>query len=222
MRGAVLLGLLGFLALALSGCGPGPGALTAGFFGSGTEQGSGSSSGLFGGLGGLGGTPAEDNPTRTAKVDKAPPGTFERPEKGALAGRNYAHTTLNPEKARDLVNQYRRSKGLKPLTLRAELSGAAKEHSRDLARFDRISHYGSDGSTPWDRVVRAGYKPRLAAENVGTGQASFEEVLAGWEKSPSHNKNLLTRDAEHMGVALVQDPNTGFKTFWTLVIASPM
>jgi len=63
---------------------------------------------------------------------------------------------------------------------------------------------------------------RLAAENVGTGQISFKEVLRGWEESPGHNKNLLLSDATHMGIALVQDPKTEFKSFWTLVIAAPM
>ena len=141
---------------------------------------------------------------------------------GALADRDYSKTALNPELARDLINQYRRDKGLKPLKLNAELTNAAKAHARDLARWDRISHYGSDGSNPWDRVKRAGYKARLAAENVGTGQVSFQEVMRGWKDSPGHNKNLLLSDAEHMGIALVQDNKTEFKSFWTLVIGSSM
>ena len=106
--------------------------------------------------------------------------------------------------------------------LNAALTEAAKLHSRDLAKWDRISHYGSDGSNPWDRVKRVGYKAKVAAENVGTGQASVEEVLKGWEASPGHNKNLLLRDAEHMGIALVQDPRTEFKTFWTLLVGASL
>jgi uncharacterized protein YkwD len=70
-------------------------------------------------------------------------------------------------------------------------------------------------------VKRAGYKAKLAAENVGTGQVTIQEVIKGWKASPGHNKNLLLADAEHMGIALVRDPKTEFKTFWTLVIASP-
>jgi len=70
-------------------------------------------------------------------------------------------------------------------------------------------------------VKRAGYNARVAAENVGTGQASFDEVMQGWKASPSHNKNLLMAEAKHMGIALVHDPNTEFKTFWTLVLAAP-
>jgi uncharacterized protein YkwD len=154
--------------------------------------------------------------------DQAPSGSYEKAPAGALADRDYTHTALDPEKARDIINQYRKDKGLKPLKLNAELTEAAKAHSRDLAKWDRISHYGSDGSNPWDRVKRTGYKPKLAAENVGTGQVSFDEVLVGWKESEGHNKNLLIADAREMGLALVQDPKTEFKSFWTLVIGSSM
>jgi uncharacterized protein YkwD len=166
---------------------------------------------------------AEPAPVQLAKLDdKAPSGSFERAPAGALADRDYSQTALDPEKARDLINQYRRDKGLKPLKLNAELTAAAKFHSRDLSKWDRISHYGSDGSNPWDRVKRTGYRARLAAENVGTGQIDFQEVLRGWKESQGHNKNLLLPDATHMGIALVQDPKTEFKSFWTLVIGAPM
>jgi len=178
----------------------------------------------------LGGEPATSRPgaqdaapQKFAKLDdKAPTGSFERAPAGALADRDYSHTALDAERARDLVNQYRRDKGLKPLQLNAELTAAAKNHSRDLAQWDRISHYGSDGSNPWDRVKRTGYHARLAAENVGTGQVDFQEVLRGWKESAGHNKNLLLPDATHMGIALVQDPKTEFKSFWTLVIGASM
>jgi uncharacterized protein YkwD len=154
--------------------------------------------------------------------DKAPKGTFEKAPSGSLSDRDYSTTALDPSFARDIINQYRTENGLKPLKLNAELTAAAKMHSRDLSKWDRISHYGSDGSNPWDRVKRSGYKARLAAENVGTGQIDFKEVMKGWKESPGHNKNLLLSDAEHMGIALVQDPKTEFKSFWTLVIGTAM
>jgi uncharacterized protein YkwD len=153
--------------------------------------------------------------------DKAPKGSFEKAASGALADRDYSGTRLDAEKARELINSYRKQKGLRPLRLQPALTEAARMHSRDLAKWDRISHFGSDGSNPWDRVKIAGYNAKLAAENVGTGQASIEEVVKGWQASPGHNKNLLLTEAEHMGIALIQDPKTEFKTFWTLVIGSP-
>jgi uncharacterized protein YkwD len=154
--------------------------------------------------------------------DKIPKGSFEKAPVGALSDRDYTRTHLDVDKARDLINAYRKEHGLKPLKLNVALTEAAKSHSRDLAKWDRISHYGSDGSNPWDRVKRTGYNARLAAENVGTGQVTLEEVFKGWRESPGHNKNLLLAGAEHMGIALVQDPKTEFKTFWTLVVGSPM
>ncbi|MGH6815979.1 MAG: CAP domain-containing protein [Hyphomicrobiaceae bacterium] len=153
--------------------------------------------------------------------DKAPRGSYEKAP-GGLADRDYQTTRLDVDRAREFINAYRKKKGLRPLTLNAELTAAAKNHSKDLARWDRISHFGSDGSSPWDRVKRTGYNPRLAAENVGTGQASIEEVLKSWQQSAGHNKNLLMADAVHMGIALVHDGKTEFKTFWTLVVGTPM
>ena len=171
----------------------------------------------------LGGEPGATRNIQLAKLDdKAPPGTYERAEPGILSDRDYSHTRLSAEMARDVINAYRKEHGLKALKLNAELTEAAKNHSRDLAKWDRISHYGSDGSNPWDRVKRTGYKARLAAENVGTGQIDFNEVMKGWKESPGHNKNLLLPDAEQMGIALVQDPKTEFKSFWTLVLGSSM
>jgi len=172
-------------------------------------------------------TPKKPN-TRVAALDdrsqnaRAEQGRFGKAPKGALADRDYSKTNLDPAAALRMVNRYRQSAGLRAVKLDPALTRAAKMHSRDLARWDRISHYGSDGSNPWDRVKRAGFKARLAAENVGTGQKDLSEVFAGWKQSPGHNKNLLLGDATHMGIALVDDPKTEFKTFWTLVLGTPL
>ena len=209
------------VSLLLAGCGMASSTLSAGFADSGQPTSSISSRPSL--RGNAGSVSAASVDQRQAKLDdRAPKGTFEKAPAGALADRNYGNTSLDPEKARELINAYRKSNGLKPLKLDATLSEAAKAHSRDLAKWDRISHYGSDGSNPWDRVKRAGYPAKLAAENVGTGQVTFEEVIKGWQASPGHNRNLLLADAEHMGIALVREPRTEFKTFWTLVVGSPL
>jgi len=211
------IGVLGLACVSLAGCALNSSAISSGFADNPTSTASISRS-HSGGPGN-----ALSGGTKVASLnDKAPAGTYEKAPSGSLADRDYTSTQLNVEKARDIINQYRRDNGLKPLVLNADLTAAAKAHSRDLAKWDRISHYGSDGSNPWDRVKRTGYKPRLAAENVGTGQVTFEEVMKGWKNSPGHNKNLLLGDAKQMGLALVYEPKTEFKSFWTLVIGSSM
>lgn len=127
---------------------------------------------------------------------------------------------FDPAAAQQAINVYRAQKGLKPVTLNPKLSDAARGHSEDMAKSDRISHFGSDGSDAWDRVQRTGYPARLAAENVATGQRSLNEVLTGWQQSSKHNANLLLSDAEEIGIAMVYKPNTQFKTFWTLVLGA--
>ena len=217
------------LALAVTGCSQGGQSPSLAL----TDGGGGSTSVLAGSRGrqsALGGEPAGEAKSRSqvkdgrlaSLADRAPRGSYDTAPRGALADRDFSNTLLNTEAARDQINGYRKGKGLKPLQLNAALTAAAKAHSRDLAKWDRISHFGSDGSNPWDRVKRSGYNAKLAAENVGTGQVSFEEVLKGWKDSPGHNKNLLLGDAEHMGIALVHEPKSEFKTFWTLVVGSSL
>jgi uncharacterized protein YkwD len=219
------------LTLTLAGCSLGSQSISSGFTDNPASTASVSRKKTYNGVG-LGGDPgaarssdssAVAGSTQVARLhDQAPRGSFEKAPTGALSDRDYSRTALDHEKARDIINQYRKDNGLKPLKLNSELAVAAKAHSRDLAKWDRISHYGSDGSNPWDRVKRAGYKAKLTAENVGTGQITFDEVMKGWKESPGHNKNLLLADAEHMGIALVQDPKTEFKSFWTLVLGTSM
>ena len=211
------------LAVTLAGCSLDSSSVSSGFADSSTSSIASKRSNPSGAFGGDASAVQSSGGSRVAALnDKAPAGAYEKAPKGALADRDYSTTSLDPDKARDIINQYRRDKGLKPLKLNADLTEAAKAHSRDLAKWDRISHYGSDGSNPWDRVKRTGFKARLAAENVGTGQVDFGEVFKGWQESPGHNKNLLLSDAQEMGLALVQDPRTEFKSFWTLVLGSSM
>ncbi|MCP4932850.1 MAG: CAP domain-containing protein [bacterium] len=158
---------------------------------------------------------------RSARLsDKVPRGKFSKAPKNAFKNRDYSKTRLNPDTARKMINTYRASKGLKPLKINTKLVEAAKMHAKDLATHDRISHYGSDGSDPLVRVQRTGYPVHLAAENVGTGQVSLAEVFNGWQKSPGHNENLLLKNAKEMGIALIIDPDTEYKTFWTLVLGT--
>lgn len=226
------------LAVAVTACSQGSGTLSTGFNDSPRETASLAAETRRARQGALGGEPAvagaerrtsaqagssTNNGPRLASLDdRAPKGSFDKAPKGSLADRDFSGTRLDPEVARTAINAYRKEHGLKPLQINAHLTDAAKAHARDLAKWDRISHFGSDGSSPWDRVKRTSYNARLAAENVGTGQVTFDEVMKGWKDSPGHNKNLLLADAEQMGIALVHEPKTEFKTFWTLVIGAPL
>lgn len=157
---------------------------------------------------------------KVKKVKKKWAGQYDTVPKNAFDHLDYSQTKLDKGKALHLLNNYRRQNGLRIVTLDARLNKAALRHAKDLAKHDRISHHGSDGSEPDKRISDAGYKWSFSAENVATGQNSFEETLQGWKESPGHNANLLAKDAAHVGFALVVNRKTGYKTFWVMTIAS--
>ncbi len=128
---------------------------------------------------------------------------------------------MNPNDALRLVNEYRSSKGLHPLSLDDHATAAAEVLAKDMAKHDHMSHVGPNGSDVGKRLTSAGYPYRLAAENVGVGQKSLSEMIEGWKKSPPHSRNMLLAEAKHMGIAYEYKPDTKYKTFWTLVVAAP-
>ncbi len=131
-------------------------------------------------------------------------------------------TPLNMNIALADLNAYRRQFSLGPVILNDKLSAASKAHANDLARHGNISHSGSDGSGHGERVQRQGYEFSIAAENVATGQKSWETVFKAWQDSPGHNENLLRPDVTDFGIALVYEPKTMYQTYWAMVVAAPL
>ncbi|MFF8477049.1 CAP domain-containing protein [Streptomyces sp. NPDC015414] len=110
----------------------------------------------------------------------------------------------------ELVNAERGKVGCSPLTLNATLTKAAQEHSADMAAHQNMSHTGSDGSSPGDRITGAGYSWSSYGENVAYGYSTAEEVMAGWMASPGHRANILNCAFKEIGVGLAQPDS-----YWT-------
>lgn len=138
-------------------------------------------------------TPAAPKPTATPSTPKATP-------------------TASSATARvvQLVNAERAKVGCHPLTVNAELTKAAQAHSADMAAHQNMSHTGSDGSSPGDRITRAGYSWSAYGENVAYGYATPEQVMTGWMNSPGHRANILNCSYKEIGVGLAQPGS-----YWT-------
>jgi hypothetical protein len=118
----------------------------------------------------------------------------------------------DPVKMLCLVNKERTRSGLKPLGMSQQLQNAAQKHSNDQARMRSMTHSGSDGSSPGDRVERAGYNWRSVAENVAYGYGDEEECMRQWMNSSGHRKNILGRDYTHFGSAVGYAGSTPYYT----------
>lgn len=110
----------------------------------------------------------------------------------------------------ELVNAERSKAGCSPVTVNAALTKAAQAHSEDMAAHRNMSHTGSDGSSPDDRITSAGYNWRTYGENVAYGYDTPEKVMAGWMSSPGHRENILNCEFKEIGVGLAQPDS-----YWT-------
>ena len=84
------------------------------------------------------------------------------------------------------VNQIRAQRGLSKLTYNPLLRDAARAHSEDMSQNNYFSHTCSDGSTPGQRVLAAGYSWSVVGENIAAGQNNATEIVAQWSASPAH------------------------------------
>ncbi len=137
--------------------------------------------------------------------------TFVSPE--------YAAKPVQPldlEAALAQINAYRTKNGRKPVVLDERLSRAAAAQSKAQAGRSRIGHDGSDGSKPMQRAARAGYRAKIASENVASGQKSFSDAMYYWKKSSGHRRNLLRLNVTAVGVAMAKTEDE--RAYWTLVL----
>jgi len=115
----------------------------------------------------------------------------------------------------DSVNSLRQASGAQPLQLDSRLNAAAATHSRDMSLQNRPWHFGSDGSSPLDRVRRVGYDGELIGENISETFETELETLAAWMEDEHTRRVILDPQANEMGFAWLQEDNG--KIWWTLV-----
>lgn len=109
-----------------------------------------------------------------------------------------------------------------PLALEASLTRAALAHSEEMARYAAFDHRGHDGSTPAQRVERAGYGAhRIVGENIAVGAMSPTEVTDGWLASPAHCENMMDGRFTQIGIAYTASPNPEVGLYWTQDFAAP-
>ena len=116
-------------------------------------------------------------------------------------------------------NKARADAKLPPLAIDARLTEAARRHARDMAEHEKMTHEGSDGSRPDERVKRAGYHFVRTGENVAEGQESVDKVLESWMNSPEHKANILGEFTQ-MGAARAVDESG--EPYWCVDFGKPI
>ncbi len=122
------------------------------------------------------------------------------------------------QRMQDGVNTLRSQNGLSPLQANSQLASAAATHAQDMSFQSRVWHWGSDGSSPMQRVQRAGYSGTFVGEMISeTFENEFETVNA-WMTEPETRQVILDRRATEIGVGWYQEANG--KLWWTVVLGA--
>jgi uncharacterized protein YkwD len=107
------------------------------------------------------------------------------------------------------------------LAWNAQLTNAAFGHSSDMASRNYFSHMSADGRSMVDRVEATGYNWSTLGENIGGGQRSVEEVVAGWMGSEGHCANLMNPRFTEMGMACARNESSAYTLYWTQNLGQP-
>jgi len=129
-----------------------------------------------------------------------------------------AGAKLDPQAAATMISLYRQNNGLGTLVVDLDLMKLAEQQSQVMASQNKLDH---DLKAPLAKRLNAsGYAATLAVENVSAGYHTLAEAFSGWRDSPPHRANMLKTGVTKLGIAASYAPNTKYKVFWTLILAS--
>lgn len=125
---------------------------------------------------------------------------------------------LDPQAAASMISLYRQNNGLGGVVVDPELMKLAEQQSQAMASHNKLDH---DVKAPLaQRLNTSGYPATLAVENVSAGYHTLAEAFSGWRDSPPHRANMLKSGVTKLGIAASYTPNTKYKVFWTMILAS--
>ncbi|MBI5620977.1 hypothetical protein HY949_04305 [Candidatus Gottesmanbacteria bacterium] len=112
-------------------------------------------------------------------------------------------TDIRVEQLLKDTNAKRAQAGLSALSLDQRLSRAAALKAQDMFAKNYWAHNGPDGKTPWEFVTTAGYRYRVAGENLAKNFSVSSAVVDAWMASPTHKDNIMRSDYRDIGFAVV-------------------
>lgn len=113
------------------------------------------------------------------------------------------------------VNDIRQSYGLQPLRWNGNVANVARQHSQNMADNNFFSHADPQGNTALERLLAAGVRFNLVAENLALNENAPDPVaiaIEGWLDSPGHRRNILRTEVTDTGVGVVRQGEEYFFT----------
>lgn len=116
------------------------------------------------------------------------------------------------------INDLRNQNNLSAVKLNTPLVTAAQLHSQDMAKTGNVSHTGSDGSLPPQRIGTARYGGQARDEIIYGGRATVDEAWFFWTNDRLQANVLLNPKYTDVGIAAV---TAGDRTYYTITFGGP-
>jgi uncharacterized protein YkwD len=136
-----------------------------------------------------------------------------QPESGETINLPFTVTNSKPKAELEaamleLVNEERRSAGLKPLEADPELTEVARQHSTDMFERGYFSHNTPESLSPFDRMREANVRYMAAGENLALAP-SVRIAHTGLMNSPGHRANILRPQFGRVGIGIMDGGRRG-------------
>jgi uncharacterized protein YkwD len=95
-----------------------------------------------------------------------------------------------------LINQYRISRGLHPLSSDNKLTALAESHSHEMYQQGSLNHDRFD-----ERFSKSGCN--TCVENVGWNYSAPKDQFNAWKDSREHNRNMLNPVVSGAGISRI-------------------
>jgi uncharacterized protein YkwD len=121
-------------------------------------------------------------------------------------GRPGLRTDEGVKAVREAIRALRQTRPMGTLRSSQGLRRAARDHVRDQGPIGALSHRGTDGSTPFDRMSRYGRWQATAGESIAVGANPARDVVLqllidDGVPDRGHRKTLLTQEYGAAGAA---------------------
>lgn len=110
--------------------------------------------------------------------------------------------TITADRIFELVNIERVNAGVQSLVRDAQLDASAKAKCDDLVTRNYYAHEDPDGKMPWHFFIEAGYKYKIAGENLADRRVAASKTVYDWMNSPKHKENIVNSVYRDTGVAV--------------------
>ncbi|MGB5823558.1 MAG: CAP-associated domain-containing protein [Proteocatella sp.] len=118
----------------------------------------------------------------------------------------------------DATNTFRVNYCLSPLKYNKLAALTAKNHSKDMAERNYISHFSLNGDSPLQRYVKLGGivsgSGSCSGENIAAGRMLGIDAFNDWLNSKKHRDNMLGNHVT-MGVGFAENSSARYKYYMT-------